>query len=539
MHASGVLRWYLAVILWCFAVRGSYVAEGTTLRYHRNIGNDREAVPSARYHQAISSDKEVERATDSGTMHDRNNTQSKINTIGTTTPRSTTSNYYQDRSNSNEVVLGRNKTTRGIFRVQRDLTDDKRVPPVQEPTVLRSSTTSEYYKGQGERDPIEVKSAAKHTVRGWYLAESTTLRYHRDIGNDREAVPSARYHQAISSDKEVERATESGTMHLHDRNSTQLPKDNTIGTTIPRSTTSSYYQDRSNGKEVVPGRNNTTPAMFTVQRVSIDDRRVPPVREPTVLRSGTTSGYYKGKGERDVNGAKIEANNTKRQDVIKGTTFGYMSTDLLEGTTEHGERAIVDNRDAGGMLNITSQDLTVSGRKIKMPRPNSQTMQYLLVPGFLMAGILPWVMPKLQMVAMMLSMVNNMAFTSALFTLIRNFIFERESAQHVLYINNGYKKKNRHRNQYKEHQHHAPIYYEHQHPHGLDHHDHSASQVHHEYQDLQEHQEYHQHPPGLDHYDHASSQVQYEHLQEHPPIGWENQGVSKFSEKWRRSGSTI
>nr|CAI5820445.1 unnamed protein product [Callosobruchus analis] len=380
-------------------------------------------------------------------------------------------------------------------------------------------------------------------VCGSYVTEGTTLRYHRSIGNVRAAVPSAGYYQANRSDKEVVRATDGGTTHRYDRMSTQL-KDNTIGTTIPRSTTSSSQQDRSSGEEVVPGQDNTAPATVTV-----DYRRVPSVQEPTVLRNRTTSWYYKGKGERDVGETKSGANCTEEQAVIKGTTFGVVPTDSLAGTTEHSEREIVDDRDA---------DAAVSGRKIKMPKPNSQTMQYLLVPGFLMAGILPWVMPKLQMVVMMLSMVNNMAFTSALFTLIRNFIFERETAQHVLYINNGYKKKNRHRNTekpYKEHQGHAPVYYEHQdyqeHAPGLDHHQHSASQFHQEYQEhapgldhhehsaSQFHREYQEHPPGLDHHDHSASEVhhEYQDLEKHPSIRWNNQEASKFSEKWRRSDS--
>lgn len=81
-------------------------------------------------------------------------------------------------------------------------------------------------------------------------------------------------------------------------------------------------------------------------------------------------------------------------------------------------------------------------RKVKM---SMNMLQYLIVPGFLMAGILPWIMPGLQMVVMALSMINNMAFTSALVAIVRSYVFDKEPEEHVIYVNHGYKNKNRHR----------------------------------------------------------------------------------------------
>ncbi|KAJ8961748.1 hypothetical protein NQ318_021349 [Aromia moschata] len=77
----------------------------------------------------------------------------------------------------------------------------------------------------------------------------------------------------------------------------------------------------------------------------------------------------------------------------------------------------------------------------KMMGSTNNAMQYMLVPGFLMAGILPWIMPWLQMAVMGLGMVNNMAFTSALFSLVRSYVFEKEPDEHVVYVNHGYRKK--------------------------------------------------------------------------------------------------
>lgn len=79
------------------------------------------------------------------------------------------------------------------------------------------------------------------------------------------------------------------------------------------------------------------------------------------------------------------------------------------------------------------------GRKMKM---SMNMIQYMIVPGFLMAGILPWIMPGLQMAVSMLSMVNNMAFTSGLVALVRSYVFDKEPDEHVVYVNHGYKSKN-------------------------------------------------------------------------------------------------
>lgn len=89
--------------------------------------------------------------------------------------------------------------------------------------------------------------------------------------------------------------------------------------------------------------------------------------------------------------------------------------------------------------NIYFNNPSSLGRKMKM---SMNMIQYMIVPGFLMAGILPWIMPGLQMVVSILSMVNNMAFTSALVALVRSYVFDKEPDEHVVYINHGYKSKN-------------------------------------------------------------------------------------------------
>lgn len=69
-------------------------------------------------------------------------------------------------------------------------------------------------------------------------------------------------------------------------------------------------------------------------------------------------------------------------------------------------------------------------------------MKYLLVPALIMSGLVPYILPPIKMAVMFVSMMTNMAFTSALFTLVRSYIFDpRPEEENVVYYNYGYKKK--------------------------------------------------------------------------------------------------
>lgn len=101
------------------------------------------------------------------------------------------------------------------------------------------------------------------------------------------------------------------------------------------------------------------------------------------------------------------------------------------------EKAVKDVDSEVVLYDLKTSEFSLA-RKMKM---SMNTLQYLLVAGFLMAGILPWIMPGLQMAVSVLSMINNMAFTSALVALIRSYVFDKEPDEHVVYINHGYKHK--------------------------------------------------------------------------------------------------
>ncbi|XP_017780906.1 PREDICTED: uncharacterized protein LOC108565799 [Nicrophorus vespilloides] len=91
----------------------------------------------------------------------------------------------------------------------------------------------------------------------------------------------------------------------------------------------------------------------------------------------------------------------------------------------------------------SSTDLAVVSRGMKSTM--YKVIPYLLVPALAMAGIMPWILPGIQLAVTMVTMLNNMAFSSALFMLIRNYIFNTKQEEHIVYVNHGYKNKHKHR----------------------------------------------------------------------------------------------
>ncbi|XP_050674022.1 uncharacterized protein LOC126971676 [Leptidea sinapis] len=62
----------------------------------------------------------------------------------------------------------------------------------------------------------------------------------------------------------------------------------------------------------------------------------------------------------------------------------------------------------------------------------------IILPGLIMSAILPFFLPGLKMMTLAAGMLNNMALTGAVFTLLRNNAFNDKSRRKIIYINNGY-----------------------------------------------------------------------------------------------------
>jgi hypothetical protein len=74
---------------------------------------------------------------------------------------------------------------------------------------------------------------------------------------------------------------------------------------------------------------------------------------------------------------------------------------------------------------------------------------YLLLPGLIMSAVLPFVLPALKLMTFAVGMLNNMALSGAIFTLLRNNAFNDKYVKKVVYVNEGY------RNEKPIHSHHS------------------------------------------------------------------------------------
>ncbi|KAI8422432.1 hypothetical protein MSG28_006272 [Choristoneura fumiferana] len=101
-----------------------------------------------------------------------------------------------------------------------------------------------------------------------------------------------------------------------------------------------------------------------------------------------------------------------------------------------------------GNLNIDvySNDENESGRSSmkKLRKQFYSIAPLLLVPGLIMSAILPFVLPALKMSVVAAGMLNNMALSSAVFTLLRNNAFNDRYEKKVVYVNAGWRNKKPH-----------------------------------------------------------------------------------------------
>lgn len=96
------------------------------------------------------------------------------------------------------------------------------------------------------------------------------------------------------------------------------------------------------------------------------------------------------------------------------------------------------------VFSFAKSNSEVSGRKMKMKMSTSNVVAMLFIPAMWIAGMMPWILPGIKMVVMMVTMMNNMAFSSALFSLIRGYLFDTRPEDHIVYLNYGYKNGHNH-----------------------------------------------------------------------------------------------
>lgn len=72
-----------------------------------------------------------------------------------------------------------------------------------------------------------------------------------------------------------------------------------------------------------------------------------------------------------------------------------------------------------------------------------------MVPGLIMSAILPFILPALKMMVVGVGILNNMALSGAVFTLLRNNAFDDKYEKKIIYVNSGYKNEKHSTIQYK------------------------------------------------------------------------------------------
>lgn len=89
-----------------------------------------------------------------------------------------------------------------------------------------------------------------------------------------------------------------------------------------------------------------------------------------------------------------------------------------------------------------SNTTSVSERKMKMNV--GKILPFLIAPAFFLAGIMPWILPPLKMAVSFVGLINNIVFVQALYSLVRNYVFNAVKDEHIIYLNHGYKNKVHH-----------------------------------------------------------------------------------------------
>lgn len=141
-----------------------------------------------------------------------------------------------------------------------------------------------------------------------------------------------------------------------------------------------------------------------------------------------------------------ESNSTVAKDSERTVrNLNFSTTDPVKrGDMPNRQLMIKESFDGNNTLSFTfgfskNNNSEVSERKLKMKMSKTNVLALLFIPAMWIAGMMPWILPGIKMAAMMVAMMNNMAFSSALFSLIRGYLFDTQKEDHIVYLNYGYK----------------------------------------------------------------------------------------------------
>ncbi|XP_053612726.1 uncharacterized protein LOC128676572 [Plodia interpunctella] len=133
------------------------------------------------------------------------------------------------------------------------------------------------------------------------------------------------------------------------------------------------------------------------------------------------------------------------------TSSDQINTQLCEGTEKllhyktlsftmiPGYRLELKSKENGKInVDVLKNEITTA-RGSKLKKQFYNIVPILLIPGLIMAAVLPFVLPAMKLATVATVMLNNMALTGAVFTLLRDNAFNDHSRPKVKYINAGWK----------------------------------------------------------------------------------------------------
>lgn len=151
----------------------------------------------------------------------------------------------------------------------------------------------------------------------------------------------------------------------------------------------------------------------------------------------------------------IENRNVSKELIDEVNVLGEKFNNVIENTnyvTNIGDAFVNMSKIDGDNVIIRIENRNITGRKMKMKMQNF--LPFLIAPAFLLAGIMPWIIPKIKLAVFLVVLMNNFVFWQALFALVRNYVFNKVKDEHIIYLNHGYKNK-------EIHVHHPPKMYNH------------------------------------------------------------------------------
>ncbi|XP_060803741.1 uncharacterized protein LOC106141942 [Amyelois transitella] len=136
-----------------------------------------------------------------------------------------------------------------------------------------------------------------------------------------------------------------------------------------------------------------------------------------------------------------EYNNTSNEEIFSQLCEGtekLLQYRTLNFTIIPGYKLELKSKQDGKIsVDFYKSEVTTARGKLKKQFYN--IVPLLLIPGLIMSAILPFVLPAMKLATVASIMLNNMALTGAVFTLLRDNAFNDHSRPKVKYINAGWK----------------------------------------------------------------------------------------------------